>query len=90
MKWLTRRRDVYTPAQQDAGDRIDAEAILAAEREKIVAADQAVAESAKAVQTEAGRLRDSREIAAALREHVRQNGFTERVAASMRLRERGV
>jgi hypothetical protein len=86
---FTRRRDHEPPAQHpvEIADRAE---ILNAERAKAEMARRAVASSEVSIETEAVRLRDSREIAASLREHVRQNGFTEKLAASMRLREKGV
>lgn len=86
MSIFTRRHDAYKPSTSEDDERARE---LAAERAKVPFALEAVRASQESVHTEARRLRDSRQVAADLREQIRKNGFTERMAASFALREKG-
>lgn len=87
--WFACLRQPNPTSRSPVDDDDEREARLAVEVTKAYKAAEAVTDSIESVHAEATRLRDSREVAAALRAHVRENGFTERIAASMRLRDKG-
>jgi len=81
-----RRNRQHTPTidDQDWRDRL-----VATEVEKETEAAAAVHRSRLALEVEQTRLRTSREIAADIRRHREANHFTERIAASFRLKPKG-
>jgi DNA-binding ferritin-like protein len=85
--WSRRReRESLGDHPDDRFSDSEREARLANEIANGYKAAEAVKDSLESVHVEATRLRDSREVAAALRARVSENGFTERLAASFRLR----
>lgn len=80
------RRGAATTSSE-VSPELERQARIAAAAELSRRADAAITSSAAAVNVETSRLRSSREVAAALAEHIRQNGLTERIRLSMAPRE---
>lgn len=78
-----------SPTQTPRGDVQEQADVLVREEAKAREAQAAAAASVDSVHAEAIRLRDSRIIAAELRAQMRENGWAERIALSMSLRDKG-
>lgn len=82
-------RKRHPPTQPRRGDVQERADVLVREAAKAQEAQAAAEASVDSVHAEAIRLRDSRIIAAELRAQMQENGWAERIALSMALRNKG-
>ena len=86
MIWRKHRHHPSSPREEVVQERAE---VLVREAQKAQEAQAAAERSVDSVYTEAIRLRDSHAIARELRAQVRENGWAERIALSMMLRDKG-
>ena len=87
--WCKHRRSRTAPDQTPRSAVQEQADVLVREAEKAREAQAAAIASIDSVHAEAIRLRDSRIIAEELRAQMRDNGWAERIALSMSLRNKG-